>query len=151
MNKPIRYILVGLVVVLLGGLAIGVAHAEEVVLTYVTHQETMCFDPAKSVDETELGNVFNTYDLLVYPLETGKAPAPWLAESWDVSEDGLTYTFNLRKGVLFHDGTELTAEDVAFSMDRMLRINMGFSWLWTGDTGSWGMLKSSIRTPFLST
>ena len=132
MNKPIRFILVGFVVVLLGGLAIGVAHAEEVVLTYVTQQETMCFDPAKSIDETELGNVFNTYDLLVYPLETGEAPVPWLAESWDVSGDGLTYTFHLRKGVLFHDGTELTAEDVAFSMDRMLRINMGFSWLWTG-------------------
>ncbi|RLB29675.1 MAG: ABC transporter substrate-binding protein [Deltaproteobacteria bacterium] len=121
-----------LVCVLAVGVAKGAVAQEEVVLTYVTQQETMCFDPAKSVDETELGNIFNTYDMLVYPLETGKALAPWLAESWDASEDGLTYTFHLRKGVLFHDGTELTAEDVAFSMDRMLRINMGFSWLWKG-------------------
>lgn len=132
MNKLAKLGIVGLVVVLLGAFAIGAAQPEEVVLTYVTHQETMSFDPAKSVDETELGNIFNTYDMLVYPLETGKAPVPWLAESWDVSEDGLTYTFHLKKGVLFHDGTELTAEDVTFSMDRMLGINMGFSWLWKG-------------------
>ena len=132
MNKLTKFTLVGLVILLLWGVAIGVAQQEEVVLTYVTHQETMCFDPAKSVDETELGNIFNTYDMLVYPLKPGQAPVPWLAESWDASSDGLTYTFRLRQGVLFHDGTELTAEDVAFSMDRMLRINMGFSWLWKG-------------------
>lgn len=132
MNKLAKLGLVGLIVLLMGGLAVGTAQSEEVVLTYVTQQETMSFDPAKSVDETELGNIFNTYDMLVYPLETGKAPVPWLAESWDVSEDGLTYTFHLKKGVLFHDRTELKAEDVAFSMDRMLRINMGFSWLWKG-------------------
>jgi len=132
MKKAVKLTFVGLVIVLLGGVAIGTAQVKETVLTYVGHPETMCFDPAKSVDETESGNIFNTYDMLVYPLETGKAPVPWLAESWDVSKDGLTYTFHLRKGVLFHDGTELTAEDVAFSMDRMLRINMGFSWLWKG-------------------
>ncbi len=41
-----------------------------------------------------------------------------LAESWDVSEDGLTYTFHLRPGVLFHDGTPLKASDVKFTFDR---------------------------------
>ncbi|MEW5894320.1 MAG: ABC transporter substrate-binding protein [Candidatus Omnitrophota bacterium] len=40
---------------------------------------------------------------------------PDLAERWEVSEDGLVYTFYLRKGVLFHDGIELTAEDVVFT------------------------------------
>ena len=48
------------------------------------------------------------------------APYPLLAESWEVSEDGLTVTFKIREGVLFHDGSTLTAEDVAFTYTRLL-------------------------------
>ncbi len=43
---------------------------------------------------------------------------PGLAKSWDISDDGLTYTFHLVKGVKFHDGTTFDAEDVKFSLDR---------------------------------
>ncbi|UNC93928.1 diguanylate phosphodiesterase [Candidatus Contubernalis alkalaceticus] len=42
---------------------------------------------------------------------------PWLAESWDIEDDGKTYIFNLRQGVKWHDGTEMTAEDVVFSFN----------------------------------
>lgn len=118
------------VAVLVAIVPLGYGAGHEDVFTFVTYQETMTFDPAKSVDETELANVFNTYDPLVYPVK-GKAPKPWVAKSWDISEDGKTYTFTIRKGIKFHDGTELTAEDVAFSMVRMLRINQGFAWLWS--------------------
>ena len=45
---------------------------------------------------------------------------PGLAESWDISEDGLRYTFKLHDGVTFHDGTTMDAEDVKFSLDRIL-------------------------------
>lgn len=44
-------------------------------------------------------------------------PQPLLATSWEVAPDGLTYTFKIREGVKFHDGTEMTAEDVAFSLE----------------------------------
>lgn len=45
---------------------------------------------------------------------------PGLAESWEISGDGLTYTFTLRDGVTFHDGTTMDAEDVKFTLDRIL-------------------------------
>lgn len=44
---------------------------------------------------------------------------PGLAESWEISEDGLTYTFKLREGVTFHDSTTMDAEDVKFTLDRI--------------------------------
>ena len=47
---------------------------------------------------------------------------PDLAKSWDISEDGLTYTFALHDNVRNHDGTPVTADDVVFSMDRMTRL-----------------------------
>ena len=44
-------------------------------------------------------------------------PIPSLAESWEVAPDGLSYTFHLRRGVQFHDGHELTADDVKFTWE----------------------------------
>ncbi len=49
-------------------------------------------------------------------------PDTLLAESWEVSDDGLTYTFPLRQGVLFHNGDEMVADDVIASMDRLLEV-----------------------------
>ncbi len=51
--------------------------------------------------------------------ETGEA-IPGLAESWEISDDGLVYTFNIREGMVFHDGTPITAEAIVRSMNRPL-------------------------------
>ncbi|MEL6794150.1 MAG: ABC transporter substrate-binding protein, partial [Pseudomonadota bacterium] len=48
--------------------------------------------------------------------DEGWNPQPYLAESWEVSEDGLTFTLNLRAGATFHDGQPITSEDVAYSI-----------------------------------
>ena len=53
---------------------------------------------------------------------------PGLAESWTVSEDNLTYTFKIREGVTFHNGRELTADDVLFTMNRVLDPATGAWW-----------------------
>ena len=60
----------------------------------------------------------NVYDTLVQPGDD-LTPEPALAESWEVSDDLLTWTFTLREGVTFHDGTPLTSADVVASYERI--------------------------------
>src|SRR5688500_13960927 len=62
----------------------------------------------------------NLYDGLYRWLDNPPKLEPWLAESHTVSPDGLTYAFKLRRGAKFHDGAEITAEDVRYSMERIL-------------------------------
>jgi len=66
---------------------------------------------------------------LVYePLVAMGADGEWkgvLAESWEASDDGLTWTFHLRQGVKFHNGREMTADDVIFNLDRILDESTG--------------------------
>ena len=76
------------------------------------------FDPAETVGIiTPFMFLYALHDALVKPMP-GNPQAPCLAESWSVSPDGLTYEFVLRKGVRFHNGDPLTAEDVKFSFER---------------------------------
>ncbi|MCF6322171.1 MAG: ABC transporter substrate-binding protein, partial [Rhizobiaceae bacterium] len=69
---------------------------------------------AAAIDEVVYANVFEGLPRID---KTG-AVQPALAQSWQVSDDGKTYTFKLRTGVKFHDGTDFNAEDVKFSLDR---------------------------------
>ncbi|TMQ28527.1 MAG: ABC transporter substrate-binding protein [Candidatus Rokuibacteriota bacterium] len=76
------------------------------------------FDPAETPGViTPFLALYALHDALVKPMP-GNAWAPGLAESWSASKDGLTYEFVLRKGVRFHNGDPLSAEDVKFSFER---------------------------------
>ena len=76
------------------------------------------FDPAEATGTAlPLMVYYAMHDALVRPLP-GQAMGPALATSWTVSKDGLVYEFVLRKGVVFHNGDPLTAEDVKFSFER---------------------------------
>ena len=69
---------------------------------------------AGAIDQVLYSNVFEG----LTRFSSDGSVGPGLAESWEISEDGLTYTFTLRSGVKFHDGTDLDATDVTFSLDR---------------------------------
>ncbi|PYN04188.1 MAG: hypothetical protein DME07_04165 [Candidatus Rokuibacteriota bacterium] len=76
------------------------------------------FDPAETSGIiTPFMLIYALHDAMVKPLP-GNPMAPCLAESWTVSPDGLVYEFALRKGVKFHNGDAVTAEDVKFSLER---------------------------------
>jgi peptide/nickel transport system substrate-binding protein len=76
------------------------------------------FDPAETSGIiTPYVVLYALHDAMVKPLP-GNPMAPALAESWSVSPDGLVYEFALRKGVKFHNGDPVTAEDVKFSLER---------------------------------
>jgi len=71
------------------------------------------------------GNSFlvcdNIFEALVFYKDESTALEPGLAKSWEISPDGKTYTFNLREGVKFHDGTPFNADAVVFSIGRMMK------------------------------
>ncbi len=75
-------------------------------------------DPHRSAFAPHHRVLRSIYDSLVVLLPDHKI-APWLAKSWEVSPDGLTYTFVLRDDVHFHDGTRFDAEAVKFNLDRI--------------------------------
>lgn len=98
------------------------AAGQESVFTYVLDSEDQ--QTADPMMTTEFYTIpMNIYDGLVRAdtIAPGQsAIVPALAESWEISDDGLVYTFYLRKGVKFHNGEELKADDVLFTINRMM-------------------------------
>jgi len=89
-------------------------------------------DPAWAYDTASGEVIFNVYETLLFPKKGATTDfVPMLATSWDVSPDGKTYTFHIRKGVKFQDGQDLTPQDVAYSLWRAITIDRagGPSWI----------------------
>ena len=76
-------------------------------------------NPVVATDSQSYIAEWPLFDSLV-ELDQGLNVKPLLAESWDVSRDGLTYTFKLKRGVKWHDGKPFTARDVAFTFYSVL-------------------------------
>ena len=68
---------------------------------------------AAAIRSVTYGNIFEG----LTKIDRDGAVQPLLAKSWDISDDGLTYTFHLQEGVKFQDGQALTADDVKYSLD----------------------------------
>jgi peptide/nickel transport system substrate-binding protein len=86
-------------------------------------------DPSTLVTTADISYGFMVYDTLTRRSEgePGSPLYPQLAESWEMSDDALTYTFYLRQGVTFHHGSPFTAQDVAFTLQRLLDPDLGLS------------------------
>ncbi len=91
-------------------------------LRLAAHGPPSMFDIYASGTIANVGAQAPMYDLLVRqdPRDPKLPIVPSLATSWDISPDGMTYTFHLRKGVKFHDGTDFGAEDVKATFDRIV-------------------------------
>lgn len=111
------------------------AAEEETRQLRVTFAWPTYIDPAVGSDFSSSSTFVNLYDTLVYPTPDGGVK-PNVAERWETSEDGLTWTFYLRNDVTFHDGSKLTADDVAFTMDRLVEIGEGYGYMFSGKVKS---------------
>lgn len=97
----------------------------------ITQDMTPLLDPSSNAGMSSSAAYLNLYDTLIFPKIDGEIE-PDLAESWESNADGSEYTFKLKKGVKFHDGSELLASDVAFTAKRMIAIGEGFAYLYSG-------------------
>lgn len=88
-----------------------------IVMTYKDDVATL--DPAIGYDWQNWSMIRSLFDGLMDYVPGTTDLRPGLAEKYEISEDGLTYTFHLRVGVKFHNGREMTADDVKYSLDRV--------------------------------
>lgn len=104
------------------------AQAQPKILRVAATASVTTWDPSASFS-TEALYMANMYEPLMWINPDGTF-RPALAESWDTSEDGLTWTFHLRDGVKFHDGETLTADAVVKSIQRTIDLDTGAAWIW---------------------
>ncbi len=117
-------------------------------------------DPAKINDYTEYMAAVNMYEALT-TLDGDGNILPLLADSWEVSEDTLTWTFAMKKDALFQDGTPVEAKDVVYSVDRLITLNEGPANLFEGVLAPGSVTAKDVNTvqfqlaksyaPFLTT
>jgi peptide/nickel transport system substrate-binding protein len=102
---------------------------EEIVGSYAQYEDFLTMDPSIGM-AMEMALFTNLYEGLTYTPEYDTQLAlPLLATSWESSDDLMEWTFHLREGVKFHDGTDLTAEAVKYSFERTLRMAQGGSYI----------------------
>lgn len=134
-KKPSRWNSFGTTSALAAAIAVGsLSLASEEANAQATPKDTVAIAIEANLSRMDphASTTWNTFRVLMHVFEGFVAEdltldnveqppiVPALAESWNISDDGLTYTFNLRKGVEFHDGADFNADAVKFNMDRML-------------------------------
>ena len=105
---------------------------KEHVFTYTFYETMATWDPSITFDST-IAMAGECYETLTFYDQSADPPLqPKLATSWEQSENKLTWTFHLRKGVKFHTGREMTAKDVEYSIERVVDMGKGAAFIWIG-------------------
>ncbi len=115
--------ILSLVLALLMALSLTATAQEPMVLKYGTDAEPIGFDPHTVPALASTRIMLQMYETLV-DVDENMNVVPLLAETWEQPDD-LTYIFHLRKGVKFHSGREMKAEDVKYSFERILNPDLG--------------------------
>jgi peptide/nickel transport system substrate-binding protein len=118
-----RLLLAVFALILLAGGGGQASAATRFVFANESDYDTM--DPHAAFDVGRIAVRLNIYDGLMRWQSNPAKLEPWVAESYAITNGGLTYTFKMRKGVKFHDGSEVKASDVVYSMERILAMGKG--------------------------
>ena len=113
-------------------LAGSVAQADNKTVTYAMYGDIKDWDPA-SAFSLEVMMLVNVYGPLMWynPPGSKEQFTPALAKSWAVSEEGLTWTFNLRENVKFHDGEDFNAQAAKTALERTMELKKGAYYIWS--------------------
>jgi peptide/nickel transport system substrate-binding protein len=118
-------------VVILFCLLLGVALAQPAgIASYASPSTFPDLDPSSSFSGENIA-MANIYETLTFYTPDNQV-VPKLATSWETSEDGLSWTFKLREGVTFHDGSPLNAEAVKGSLERTMALGLGAAFIFSG-------------------
>ena len=128
--KTTRALLVVLVLLTVVGTASAFERVgDKKILVFAGRQEVPTIDPSIKYDWSIRMMQQALYDGLVKAVGNPAEIQPWLAERWDVSPDGKTWTFHLAKNARFNNGDPVTAEAVRWSFARTLKLNQGPAWM----------------------
>lgn len=87
-------------------------------VTFTRQSDSQNMDPVTNDGNINIWVFMNIYDQLVKVDDNGIDLIPSLAEDWEVSDDGITYTFRIRQDIQFFDGTDMTVDDIVWSLER---------------------------------
>ena len=125
-------------------------------LTLARFQEPLTFDPVGPSDNGSIYLIEQVFNTLVEPDQTGNGLVPGLAEKWDISPNGLVYTFHLQSAK-FSNGDPVTSADVTFSLDRAANPKCPYAFLFVDvktiqavDANTVRITLKAPSTPFLS-
>ena len=103
-------------------------------LNYGRYADSLFLDPVLNDANVDIWILSNIYDTLLLPTDDGQGVKAGLATDWKVSDDGLSVVLTLRDGIKFSDGSQITAEDVKWSLERAAKEG----------NGDWQFLVASI-------